>query len=117
MTSKSALAVPVGLLIAAGAALAVGTARADVTRTSTANRCPSGFELLSVAALEATGPYVVPRRVDAAGNNNGFVCGLARPNSVRDAFCKQGGLNACRLAELGLPIYLVKDDDNPAGGH
>jgi hypothetical protein len=74
--------------------------------------CPAGFELLSVAELEATGPYVLPGRVD--GNNNGYVCGLVRPDVVRDAFCKQGGVNACHLAQVGLPIYLVLDDGNPA---
>jgi len=112
MTSKWIRAL--GLLIVAAAALAVGTARADVLQTPVATACPSGFERLSVASLEAIGPYTLPRRVDAAGNNNGYVCGIPRPNSVRDAFCKQGGLGACALAALGLPIYLVKDDDNPA---
>jgi hypothetical protein len=53
-------------------------------------------------------------RPDSAGNNNGYVCARPRPDSVRDAFCKQGGVGACNLAGLGLPIYLVFDDDNQA---
>jgi hypothetical protein len=45
---------------------------------------------------------------------NGYVCGLVQPDSVRDAFCMIGGGNSCNLAQLGLPIYLFTDDDNPA---
>jgi hypothetical protein len=114
MTSKSLWTLLVGLLIAAGAALAVGTARADVAQTPVATACPAGYELLSVASLEATGPYILPRRVDTAGNNNGYVCGLALPDSVRDATCRISGGNACNLAQLGLPVYHFIDDDNPA---
>ena len=59
----------------------------------------------------------MPRLVDTAGNNDGYVCGLAQPDSVRDAFCKQGGTVACQLEQLGLPHYVFKDDDNPASRH
>ena len=114
MTSTSVRASLVCLTIAAGAALAAGSARADVAQTPVATACPAGFAHLSVAALEATGPYYLPRLVDTAGNNDGYVCGLAQPDSVRDAFCKQGGVVACLLAELGLPHYVFKDDDSPA---
>jgi hypothetical protein len=106
----------VGLLIAAPAAVLalVGTAPAHASPTPVETACPAGYELLSVASLEAAGPYFVPRRVDMAGNDNGYVCGHARPDTVRDAFCKQGGVGACNLAQFGLPIYLWTDDDNPA---
>ena len=116
MTSKSVRAVLVGLLTAAVAALLVATARADVSQTPVATGCPAGFQHLSVAALEAAGPYYLPRLVDTAGNTNGSVCGLAQPDSVRDAFCKTGGTVACLLAQLGLPHYVFKDDDSPATG-
>jgi len=43
-----------------------------------------------------------------------YVCGLAQPDSVRDAFCRQGGVVACLLEQLGLPQYVFTDDDNPA---
>jgi hypothetical protein len=102
------------LLIAVAVPVAAGTARADVSQTPVTTACPTGFDRLSVAALEAIGPYYLPRLVDTAGNNNGYVCGHAQPDSVRDAFCKQGGTVACQLAQLGLPHYLFKDDDNPA---
>lgn len=114
MASNSVRAFLVGLLIAAGVASSAGTARADISDTPVETACPAGYERLSVASLEAAGPYVLPRRIDTAGNNNGYVCGLARPDSVRDAFCMIGGGNSCTLAQLGLPIYLFNDDDNPA---
>jgi|GEM_PF-1941269 hypothetical protein len=114
MKSRFPQALVVGLAIAAGASLAAGTAGADVSQTPVATACPAGYEHLGVASLEATGPYYVPRLVDTAGNNNGYVCGLAQPEAVRDAFCKLGGVVACLLAQLGLPHYVFRDDDNPA---
>jgi hypothetical protein len=113
MTLQRVRVLLIGLVIAAGA-LAVGAARADVSQTPVATACPAGYERLSVASMEAVGPYYLPRLVDTAGNNDGYVCGLAQPDSVRDAFCKQGGVVACLLAQLGLPHYVFKDDDNPA---
>jgi hypothetical protein len=113
MTLKSVRALLAGVLITV-AALAVGTAHADVSQTPIATACPAGFEHLSVASLEAVAPYILPRRVDTDGNNNGSVCGLALPDSVRDADCKKGGPVACILAQLGLPLYHFTDDDNPA---
>jgi hypothetical protein len=114
--SGSVQALVVGLLIAAPAGLAlVGTApAAAVVETPVETGCPAGYELVSVASLEAAGPYLAPRRFDTAGNNNGYVCAHVRPDSVRDAFCAIAGGNACNLAQLGLPIYLWTDDDNPA---
>src|SRR4051812_28219053 len=114
MTVTSIRALLVGLLIAAVAALVGGTARADVSQPPVTTACPAAFAHLSVAALEVAGPYILPRRVDMAGNINGSVCGLALPDSVREVHCKLGGLVACVLAQLGLPLYEFKDDDNPA---
>jgi hypothetical protein len=102
------------LVIAAAVPAAVGTARAGVSQTPVKTACPTGFERLSVASLEALGPYYLPRQVDSAGNNDGYVCGLAQPDSVRDAYCKQGATVACLLEALGLPHYVFRDDDSPA---
>jgi hypothetical protein len=113
MTSKLVRAL-IGLATVAASALAVGTARADGWDTPVGTGCPAGYEHLAVAALEATGPYYRPRQVDAAGNDNGYVCALAQPDSVRDAYCKQGAVVACLLEQLGLPHYVFKDDDSPA---
>jgi len=117
MTKRFGLAFATVIAVAALS----GTASADVSQTPVATGCPTGYDLLSVASFEAAGPYVLPRRVDASGNGNGFVCALIRPDSVRDATCAQEirvGFegNACRLEQLGLPIYLFTDDDNPAAG-
>jgi hypothetical protein len=111
----------VGVLVAAAAATVfVGSAGAGGSQTPPVTGCPSGFDRLSVAWFEATGPYILPRQVDTAGNDNGFVCAHVRPDSVRDAICAQemrDGYegNACVLEALGLPIYLFTDDDSPAG--
>ena len=113
MTPKLTRAL-IGLAIVAVFALAGGTARADVSQTPVATACPTGFDLLSVTALESVGPYYLPRLVDSGGNNDGYVCGNAQPDSVRDAYCKQGAVVACELEALGLPHYVFKDDDNPA---
>jgi|SRR3954447_4731823 hypothetical protein len=114
MTSKSLRALLVGLPAAALGALLVATAGADVSQAPVVTGCPAGYEHVSVASLEAAGPYVLPRVVDTAGNGNGYVCGLAQPDSVRDAFCRQGAALACLFEQLGLPHYLFKDDDSPA---
>ena len=92
------------------------TVAATAAETPLTTACPAGYELLAVEALEAQGPYLVPRRVDTAGNNNGYVCGLAQPDAVRDAHCMVFGGNACNLQALGLPRYTFIDDDNPAAG-
>ena len=74
------------------------------------------YERIEVAALEAQGRTPLARRVDTTGNDNGYVCGLAMPNAVRDASCMIGGGNPCALQALGLPVYNFTDDDNPALG-
>ena len=104
----------IALVIVAVVALAGGTARADVSQTPGATGCAAGFDLLSVTAMEAIGPYYVPRLVDTGGNNDGYVCGHAQPDSVRDAYCKQGAVVACELQALGLPHYVWHDNDSPA---
>jgi hypothetical protein len=100
--------------VAATALVATAAAPASAVETPLTTACPAGYELLSVEDLEAQGPYLVPRRVDEAGNNNGYVCGLAQPDAVRDAMCMIFGGNACKLQDEDLPRYLFTDDDNPA---
>jgi len=101
----------VGLLVA-GAAFAIGTAGAGVSQTPVATGCPAGYEHRSVDSFQP--PYYRPPLVDAAGNNNGWVCALAQPEAVAIAFCRQGAVVACEFVELGLPHYLFTDDDSPA---
>lgn len=102
------------LFIAVASVSALGPAQAATSQTPGTTACPAGYPLMNVAAMEATGPYYVPRLVDTAGNNNGWVCAKPQPDSVRDNDCKHGGVVACQLQLLGLPHYLFKDDDSPA---
>jgi hypothetical protein len=99
---------------AATALAATGAPTAIAAETPLTTGCPAGYERLAVKSLERQGPYILPRLVDRAGNNNRYVCGLAQPDAVRDAACMTGHGNACKLQELGLPIYNFTDDDNPA---
>lgn len=109
---------PIALLttFAATALAATAAAIASPAETPLTTACPAGYELIAVATLEARGPYPLARRVDTAGNENGYVCGLAMPDAVRDATCMIGGGNPCALQALGLPVYNFTDDDNPALG-
>src|SRR3954451_15448354 len=111
MRSTGARLVTLTLLISGASLAAVGPAQAGVSQTPVTpvtTGCPAGYTVMNVDAMEAKGPYYLPRLTDAAGNSNGWVCALAQPDSVRDAFCKQGGAVACELQQLGLPHYLFK---------
>lgn len=101
----------------AAAALAAGTARADVSQTTLLPGCPAAFELKSVAALEAQAPYKLSRIVDTAGNGDGYVCARPRPDGYAESDCSRGGTIACLLEQLGLPVYHFVDNDNPADEH
>lgn len=114
MVSTGARLFALSLLIAAASVGALCPAQAEVSQTPGATACPTGYPVMSVAVMERTGPYYVPRLVDTAGNNNGLVCAKPQPDSVRDNDCKHGGEVACLLQELGLPHYLFKDDESPA---
>jgi len=110
------LSAGVAVIIVAAALLAVATAQAGLSQTPNVTGCPAGYTLLSIAGLEASGPYPdsVFGGIDRAGNDNGSICGLAQPDAVRDAYCKQGAQIACELEQLGLPHYVLKDDNNPS---
>jgi hypothetical protein len=101
--------------VAVAVGLAASTASGAVSQTPTATACPAHYSRLSVASFESVGPYMLPRAVDTAGNNNGYVCAFPMPDARRDSDCRTGGDIACELARLGLPLYHFTDDDNPAG--
>ena len=42
------------------------------------------------------------------------MCGLALPEAVAAAYCRNLEPGACNLVQLGLPLYLFDEDDNPA---
>ena len=114
MTSTPARALLLGLATVV-AALAAVTARADSAQTPVGTGCPAAFQLMSVSALEAQGPYKLGRIVDTAGNGDGYVCTRVRPDGYAESDCAHGGTVACQLIELGLPVYHFIDNDNPSG--
>lgn len=107
--STLALTGAIGLSVAGFVTALPATASAPVV----IGGCPDGYQWLNVAQMEADGPYVLPGIVDRAGNSDGWVCGLQLPDSVAEVHCKKGGRVACELLELGLPFYLMRDDDVP----
>lgn len=84
-----------------------------MSQTPVVTGCPAGFQHLTVASLPNP-PYRMPARLDAAGNNNGYICALALPMAVVDAYCRNLEPGACYLEQLGLPLYQFLDDNNPA---
>jgi hypothetical protein len=96
-------------LAVAAVAVPAATASADVSQTPVATGCPTGSPPLSLAFLASQGPYQLPFRLDAGGNKNGFVCGLAVPEAARLALCGPD----CPVPVL----YLFTEDDNPAHLH
>jgi hypothetical protein len=54
--------------------------------TPVQNGCPAAAELVSVAALEASGPYQLPGILDDpanGGNGDGWICAFPLPESVQ----------------------------------
>jgi hypothetical protein len=105
MRFKLATAIGFGVLVAAFVVPA-GAASADVSQTPVTTGCPTGTPPLSLAFLASQGPYQLPFRLDAAGNNNGIVCAHAVPEALRLAQCGPD----CPVPVL----YLFRDDDSPA---
>jgi hypothetical protein len=96
------------------ASVLAANAGADPASTPVVTGCPAGYSLFAVG----TPPYRVPGFLDNpanGGNGDGYVCALALPNAVRDAFC-MAGRGGCLLEQLGLPLYLFSEDNNPAQG-
>ena len=78
ITRSLAVATAIGALALAPALVAAAT--------PVDNGCPASGALTSVAALEAVGPYMVPRAIDDpanGGNGDGWVCAFALPDATR----------------------------------
>jgi hypothetical protein len=73
----------------------------------TTNGCPAGFDLLALSDL-AKYSYRLPFVLDAAGNQDGYVCG--RPLEPQE--------QAARLPNVPVPIVFdFRDNDLKAAGH
>ena len=74
--------IPRSLTVGTTVLLLVLAPTAAAAATPIQNGCPASSELISVAELEASGPYQVPRRIDDpanGGNGDGWVCAFALP--------------------------------------
>jgi hypothetical protein len=89
-----------GLMVAAVAS--AGAASADTG-------CPEAWTLRSVESLAATGNAPIPGQVDAAGNQDGYVCTFPLPDEACIQFIVRFGLPACPVEQL----YLYMDNDLP----
>jgi hypothetical protein len=93
------------LAITAALALLVFAPAAVGAATPVENGCPASTELTSVAALEASGPYQLPGRLDDpanGGNGDGWICAFALPDAVH--------------SELGFQIYQFFENNSKAQG-
>lgn len=74
-----------GLLVGTGLFGMAGTAAAQ---TPAETGCPAGFQTLSVDWLESqSSNYRLPRRLDEAGNQDGYVCGKPRNDQAAANYC------------------------------
>ena len=93
-------------LVVAAVLIPVGSASADVKQTPVTTGCPTGIPPISLRFLASQGPYQLPFRLDAAGNNDGVVCGRPVPEAARLAQCG---------ADCPVPVlYLFRENDSPA---
>ena len=69
--------------------------------------CPAGFQVMTVAELEATGHIPAPRNVDAAGNGNGKVCALPFAPAANEQLCRLAAGGPCTVDQ----IYFYVDDN------
>ena len=75
------------LLTAAGSFAVAASWSSAAHASPTDTGCPSSYTRFSVAELEASGPYRVPRQTDDAGNQDGFVCGKEVQDHAATNFC------------------------------
>jgi hypothetical protein len=90
----------------AGAAVVILAPAAVSAATPVDNGCPAANPPISVAQLEASGPYQLPRRLDDpanGGNGDGWVCAFALPDAIFG-----GG--------LGFTYYQFHENNLPAEG-
>jgi hypothetical protein len=73
------------LAVASAAALMILAPTAVAAATPVQNGCPAAAELVSVAELEASGPYQLPGILDDpanGGNGDGWICAFPLPEAV-----------------------------------
>jgi hypothetical protein len=99
-------------ILSAAVVLAAGplaaTAAADPPPVPTETGCAVG-QALTLDFLREVGGYNVPFLIDAAGNNDGIVCGVPLPDAYREICCPTATVPV---------IYLFRDNTvtTPQGG-
>lgn len=91
-------------LVLAASASTAGLGAVSVTaiaETPSSTGCPTAYAPLSVEWLESQGPYLLPRQLDEAGNQDGVVCGKRLEDHAAANFC--GGT-------CSVPIYEFSDN-------
>jgi hypothetical protein len=92
----------VNLLGVTAAVLGVTSLFPLSTVAAAGNECPQSWQLRSVESLAETGNEPIPGQIDAAGNNDGFVCAHPLP----DAVCLAAGYDPCPVET----VYAFKDN-------
>lgn len=89
MTARRTSTALTAAVLALGAAGVTAGGPAAASPTPALTGCPTdgGFLLLSLAFLASQGPYQQPFALDAAGNNDGNVCGKPATQLVTDHVC------------------------------
>ena len=96
---------PLRSLCLAGAAVLALAPAAVAAATPVDNGCPASTAPISVAELEASGPYTLPGLIDDpanGGNGDGWICAFALPEDV------YGG--------VGFTVYQFHENNLPAEG-
>lgn len=75
------------LAVSSIAALSGGVASAATPAAPINQGCPPAFQVLTLEFLASQGPYQQPFTLDAAGNNDGLICGKALNDSAFEAVC------------------------------
>jgi len=81
---RIATAATAGALALSATLIAAGSASAA---TPPETGCPAGYSLLSLEWLAEQGAYMLPFQLDAAGNNDGLVCGKPLNPVVQNNIC------------------------------
>jgi hypothetical protein len=76
----------IALLLASLCVIAGGAATTAGAESPLPNGCPSGYELISVDAVENPLQAVTAERVDTGGNNDGYACRRALGDGIFHTF-------------------------------
>ena len=95
-------------LLVFGTTTVAGSAYSGATPVQTG--CPSGYQYRLVSEWVAMGYAGLPPQLDATGNKDGYVCGLALP----EGFTFGRFEKALGTVPQNEVLYLFSDNDSPA---